>query len=29
MDGLSSKNSGYLVDFGDDDNYNPIYKLIT
>ena len=28
MDGLGSKNSGYLINFGDDDNGDPIFKLI-
>ena len=28
MDGLGSKNSRCLVNFSNDDNYDPIYKLI-
>ena len=29
MDGLGSKNSGCLINFGNDDDGDPIYKLIT
>ena len=29
MDGLGSKNSGCLIHFGEDDDCDPIYKLIT
>ena len=29
MDGLGTKNSGCLINFGDDDDGDPIYKLVT